>query len=143
MSGRGYSIRCPQCKEFMARSHFGVRGGTHRLCVICRQNTAEALAKETKRILATRTQRYLTAEEKRKERQIKNIAKEFARVTYQNRHLLRKLHSNLNPTTTTLEGIARRTAAQEKWQVAHDVLIKRIEKGENIHSLQQYFEEEP
>ena len=139
MSGRGYGVWCTQCRDFKPRNFFGGRGGTHKLCLICRQSEAKAV----RQIAKLRTQRYLTAEEKRKEEQIKNIAKEFARVTYQNRHLLRKLHSNLKPTENTIKAIERRTAAQETWQVAHDILIQRIEKGENIFSLQQYFEGEP
>jgi len=123
----------------MARSHFGVKGGTHKLCFICRQHTAKAVAQISK----LRTQRYVTAEENRQQTQIHKIAKEFARATYHNRHLLRKLHSNLNPTEATLKAIEQRTEAQERWQVALDGLIKRIEKGENIYSMQQYFEEEP
>jgi hypothetical protein len=53
------------------------------------------------------------------------------------------LHSNLKPTEATIKAIERRTAAQEQWQTALDTLTQRIEKGENIHSLQQYFEGEP
>jgi len=139
MSGRGYAVRCLQCKRSMARSHFGVKGGAHKLCFICRQHTAKAAAQISK----LRTQRYVTAEEKRQQTQIHKIAKEFARVTYHNRRLLRILHSNLKPTESTLKRIEQRTEAQEKWQVALDELIKRIEKGENIYSIQQYFEGEP
>jgi hypothetical protein len=139
MSGRGYAVRCPQCKRNMARSHFGVRGGTHKICFICRQSEAKAVSQ----LLKLRTQMYLMAEERRKEEQIKQIAKEFARETASNQRSLHRLHRNLNPTEATLKAIEQRTQAQEMWQVAHDVLIKRIEKGENIYSIQQYFEGEP
>jgi hypothetical protein len=123
----------------MARSHFGVRGGTHKICFICRQSEAKAVAQISK----LRTQRYVTAEENRQQTQIHKIAKEFARVTYINQHALHNLHSNLKPTEVTRKSIERRTEAQERWQIALDALIQRIENGENIYSMQQYFEGEP
>jgi len=109
------------------------------LCSICRQANQRATA--YKRIPDKAKQ--LAKDEKQKEVNIKKLAKEFARATYHNRRLLRKLHSNLKPTEATLKSIERRTEAQEKWQVALDGLIKRVEKGEHIDSMQQYFEEEP
>ena len=139
MSGRGYGVWCTQCRDFKPRNFFGGRGGTHKLCLICRQSEAKAV----RQIAKLRTQRYLTAEEKRKEEQIKNIAKEFARETASNQRSLHRLHRNLNPTEATLKAIEQRTASQEAWQIALDALTQRIEKGENIHSMQQYFEEEP
>lgn len=139
MSGRGYGVWCTQCRDFKPRNFFGGRGGTHKLCLICRQSEAKAV----RQIAKLRTQRYLTAEEKRKEEQIKNIAKEFARETASNQRSLHRLHRNLNPTEATLKAIEQRTASQEAWQIALDALTQRIEKGENIHSLQQYFEGEP
>ena len=109
------------------------------MCSICRQANQRATA--YKRIPDKAKQ--LAKDEKQKEVNIKKLAKEFARATYHNRRLLRKLHSNLKPTEATLKSIERRTEAQEKWQVALDGLIKRVEKGEHIDSMQQYFEEEP
>jgi len=139
MSGRGYGVWCTQCRDFKPRNFFGGRGGTHKLCAICRQANTRAAA--YKRIPDKAKQ--LAKAEKQKEINIKKLAKEFTRVTYQNRRLLRKLHSNLKPTEATIKAIERRTAAQEQWQTALDTLTQRIEKGENIHSLQQYFEGEP
>ena len=139
MSGRGYGVHCPQCKELKPRNFFGGRGGTHKICLICRQSEAKAV----RQIAKLRTQRYLTAEENRQQIQIHKIAKEFARETASNQRSLHRLHRNLNPTEATLKAIEQRTASQEAWQIALDALTQRIEKGENIHSMQQYFEEEP
>ena len=139
MSGRGYGVHCPQCKELKPRNFFGGRGGTHKICLICRQSEAKAV----RQIAKLRTQRYLTAEENRQQIQIHKIAKEFARETASNQRSLHRLHRNLNPTEATLKAIEQRTASQEAWQIALDALTQRIEKGENIHSLQQYFEGEP
>ena len=139
MSGRGYGVHCPQCKEIKPRNFFGGRGGTYKLCLICRQSEAKAV----RQIAKLRTQRYITAEENRQQIQIHKIAKEFARETASNQRSLHRLHRNLNPTEATLKAIEQRTASQEAWQIALDALTQRIEKGENIHSMQQYFEEEP
>ena len=139
MSGRGYGVHCPQCKEIKPRNFFGGRGGTYKLCLICRQSEAKAV----RQIAKLRTQRYITAEENRQQIQIHKIAKEFARETASNQRSLHRLHRNLNPTEATLKAIEQRTASQEAWQIALDALTQRIEKGENIFSLQQYFEGEP
>jgi Tfp pilus assembly protein PilN len=139
MSGRGYGVHCPQCKELKPRNFFGGRGGTHKICLICRQANAKAVIYRRRQDNAA----IVVLDEKEKQANIKMLHREFKRETAANRRSLRKLHKNLNPTEATKKAIKQRTQAQEMWQTALDALIRRIEKGARIDSIQQYFEGEP
>ncbi len=140
MNERGYRICCPKCKYLMPRSAFTKQcGGVHRKCITCRD--AERYASSDRR-KAQKT-RETRATIQRKETVIDQIKKEFSRETYLNHWRLKRLKDNKRPTRATTKSIEARTKAQEKWQTALDEVSRRVEAGENLTTIQDYFEEEP